>query len=281
MRYQTGIILDALFDPKPLFIFADLRFLNLYILTLIQFFTRKPIFLHGQGLYKYDRCLFFHKVAFKFFGYFNAIYIAYNEFVLKDLLRKVDFDKIHAVNNRLEIEPVKYKRFSERKILIMGRSRNGSLIKEFLDFYSTVDSKINFVVISDIPPGSIHDERVTVNFSVFDEAKIREISADCCAGLYIGDCGLSVVHYMSLGLPVIIHDSIRNHMGPEPAYVKPSFGKFFKRGDFNSILEVLLLVTNLRLEDLTCMSDAALKEFESLTKKSYAVELHQIFELYC
>jgi hypothetical protein len=54
---------------------------------------------------------------------------------------------------------------------------------------------------------------------VYDAEQIRKISLDCFAGCYPGNAGLSVVHMMSLSLPVITHDDLRAH-GPEPSFIR-------------------------------------------------------------
>ena len=52
-----------------------------------------------------------------------------------------------------------------------------------------------------------------------DPSDIPEVSNNCHIGVYPGDAGLSVLHYMCLGLCPVTHSSLRVHSGPEPAYV--------------------------------------------------------------
>jgi glycosyltransferase involved in cell wall biosynthesis len=71
---------------------------------------------------------------------------------------------------------------------------------------------------------------------IYDAARIREISLDCFAGCYPGNAGLSVVHMMSLSLPVITHDNWRQH-GPEPSFIRDGVsGWLFDHTDPDSSL---------------------------------------------
>jgi hypothetical protein len=50
--------------------------------------------------------------------------------------------------------------------------------------------------------------------------RVSDISRECLFGCYPGNSGLSVVHMMSLSLPVVTHNDMSCHEGPEPAYVR-------------------------------------------------------------
>ena len=72
-------------------------------------------------------------------------------------------------------------------------------------------------------------------------------------GVYPGDAGLSVVTYLALGLPVVVHDDLYKHMGPEPSYVSEENGKLFTRGDCESLktsIDILRSSCRLKLMSL-------------------------------
>jgi hypothetical protein len=60
---------------------------------------------------------------------------------------------------------------------------------------------------------------VVFHGGVYDPEQIRKISLECFAGCYPGNAGLSVVHMMSLSLPVITHNDLQAH-GPEPSFIR-------------------------------------------------------------
>jgi len=66
------------------------------------------------------------------------------------------------------------------------------------------------------------------------------LSKDCKVGVYPGDAGLSIVHYMSLSLVPIVHSDLTKHMGPEPSYIKDNEnGLMFIRNDKDSLADII------------------------------------------
>src|SRR5712671_2274456 len=63
---------------------------------------------------------------------------------------------------------------------------------------------------------------VVLHGEIYDAKKIREVSLDCFLGCYPGNAGLSVVHMMSLSLPVVTHNDLHAH-GPEASFIRDGF----------------------------------------------------------
>ena len=64
----------------------------------------------------------------------------------------------------------------------------------------------------------------------YNSNKIKKIAANGTTILYPGNSGLSIVDFFYYGLPVIVHDDFKSHMGPEPYYVKNNYnGLLFKK----------------------------------------------------
>jgi glycosyltransferase involved in cell wall biosynthesis len=130
------------------------------------------------------------------------------------------------------------------KLAFIGRIRHRCGLEIIFDAVQPLIKffpDISVEIIGDGDPDYIEELKKKykfVNFHgvIYDEKGIAEKLGNCAAGIYGGDAGLSIVHYMSLGLPVILHKEIELHMGPEPYYIKENVnGLLFKR---NSVKEL-------------------------------------------
>jgi len=89
-----------------------------------------------------------------------------------------------------------------------------------------------------------------------DELRISEIANKCSLFVYPGAVGLSIIHALNYGLPVIVHENRREHM-PEVAALSPGVNGFtFKQHDSDSLANVIVgALSNESLLDK--MSEAA------------------------
>ena len=111
---------------------------------------------------------------------------------------------------------------------------------------------------------------ITLHGEIYDQENIKKIANNCDIGVYPGDAGLSVVHYMSLGLPSVVHNNYRHHFGPEPTYIKDGFnGVNFSRDNLETFIEAIKRIyekPNLLKE----MQFSSYKSYIKLTKPSQA-----------
>jgi len=231
---------------------ADFKFLSLWLLLFKGCFTDKKLYLHGQGGYKKSgfltRLVYFVAV-FLCEGY--ICYTNYSKDALMNKLPKFLHRKISVCNNTLDIEPVGNvpERDERNSIFYIGRLRAGCEIEILLE--AAIGASVKVEVIGAGCSNYLESLKnkysavATFHGAVFDEKKQKSIARNCMAGAYGGDAGLSVVHYMALGLPVIVHSDIDKHMGPEPSYVVDGVnGLNFTRNDVNSLTEKLKILVN-------------------------------------
>lgn len=69
----------------------------------------------------------------------------------------------------------------------------------------------------------------------FSEADIASIANDCRFFVYPGAVGLSIVHAMAYGLPVLVHDQRADHMPEIAAFSDGETGESFARGDVTDL----------------------------------------------
>jgi glycosyltransferase involved in cell wall biosynthesis len=220
---------------------ANPRYISSMLLILILRFFSVKVLLHGQGLYKKDKVGFLNKITYTYFNFFCDKYICYSKTSMESLAKLAIMKKsIVCENSLINYCGVERKYSGENGVLFVGRLRNESNIN-FLIQLAQYNPKLQIHIVGS--SGLINEFKEISNKlkniifygEIYEFEKISEISKNCFIGVYPGDAGLSVVHYMSLSLPVLVHDDLKKHMGPEPSYVKNNFnGLLFKRGDFIS-----------------------------------------------
>lgn len=235
-------LMKELKDQHKIVHFVDFKYLSLWFCLFLNPFWNKQVFLHGHGGYKRQGML----ASFVHFVYllFASGYICYCDYSarnLRSITPKFLHKKISVVPNSLYLKPAEksVKVDTADRIFYVGRVRERCglelLLKaaEELGLFVDVvgagnteyEQKLKFVYKSACFHGPIFDEDVQ-----------RKIAKNCFCGVYAGDAGLSVVHYMAFGLPAVAHGDMRKHMGPEPSYIADGKnGLLFERGNVNSL----------------------------------------------
>lgn len=220
--------------------YADFKCLSLWFLLLMALFSNKKVFLHGQGGYKQKSVLatYIYKLSVRM----STGYIAYTEWCASELKKRLPDSlqcKVSYVNNSLYLNPVESPvSKSATDILFVGRLREGSNIEMLLQ----VATNLNLVVHVIGSGPELYEKKLREQFpehyyygAIYDWAEQVDISRQCFVGVYPGDAGLSVVTYLALGLPVVVHSDMDKHMGPEPGYITEKNGRVFTRNKPDSL----------------------------------------------
>jgi glycosyltransferase involved in cell wall biosynthesis len=110
------------------------------------------------------------------------------------------------------------------------------------------------------------------------DMELSNISRQCLFGCYPGSAGLSVVHMMSLSLPVITHNDLSCHEGPEPSYIRDGVnGLLYDHNDSEQSLQQLLRTIAGHPDKIAIMQSASFEEYRLLTIPSYAERLWSLF----
>jgi len=177
----------------------------------------------------------------------------------------------------------KEKTGAETGILFVGRLRRGSGLSLLLQVMARLKKEGHFPFTlhvvgdgeeaEDLHRKAANASWVSLHVAVSD-AELRDISRKCLFGCYPGSAGLSVVHMMSLSLPVIIHNDLTSHEGPEPSYVEEGVsGLLYEYDRAEQSLYELLLKVAADPSQLSRMQSASFEAFQRLTQPSYANRL--------
>jgi glycosyltransferase involved in cell wall biosynthesis len=218
-------------------------------------------------------------------------YIAYAPIVRESLLAHGFSDEkvIVAPNTEVNSIPVRpeEKTGSERGVLFLGRLRKGCRVNLLIRALKKLREEERLPLTLNIVGSGEEEEplrREAAHFSwvtwhggVYDPLHIRKISLDCFVGCYPGNAGLSVVHLLSLSLPVVIHDD-RSCQGPEASFVQTGVSGLVY--DHTKPQESLYQALKSLAQDprtLAKMQQSTFEEYQTLTNPSLAERLSSIF----
>lgn len=257
--YQSNTIRSFItLDYDAFFIQANFRYLDYWVIILLNLVLRRNLLIHGQGLYRYKK-----RNLLRSFAYWISIsacrkYVFYTEQCLEDLypkkLKRVKREKLVFANNFIRLKnpvaPESKTKWDE--ILFIGRLRPGARVDEFLAQASDGSNIVN--VVGDGPDlwwlRQKYAQFNNIKFfgAVTDEETLIEISQNCGYGIYPGDAGLSLLHYAGLGLVPVFHNSFTDHCGPEFQYFRDMFDCVcFDKDNYAQALEKIVLIQDKHL----------------------------------
>lgn len=255
--FQTNIIKNIIKNKYDKVILScDIKNMtNFFVLILCKILNIK-CFIWGHGLFgkskKIPKSLIYRFYYF-FINYFITKYIAYNKYSKDTLLKVLGKKKIIVIDNTLEKKFIFIKKnYKEKNILFVGRLRNRCMLNILIKAMVIINRKFKNIRLEIIGYGNLFDEykslakKLNINCIFYKQkTNFKKISKKCFLGVYPGDAGLSVVEYMMLNLPVIKHDIMDEHMGPETSYIRNNYnGLTYKKGSVedlaNNILKIFL-----------------------------------------
>ena len=231
---QWGVVKYILREkPGELFLNANPRYLSFWLALVWARILGIPVYVHGHGFYRRRRNNACYKFMMKAMLRLVTSYICYAPIVRQAFLDNgFSGSKLRVAHNslinRFPVRPHE-KAGEEKGVLFIGRLRRDSELELLMHVMKQIRQEdgmpLLLHVIGDGEEAAGLRERardqswVIFHGSVYEAEKIRNISLQCFAGCYPGNAGLSVVHMLSLSLPVITHNDLRLH-GPEPSFLR-------------------------------------------------------------
>jgi|688.fasta_scaffold00220_26 glycosyltransferase involved in cell wall biosynthesis len=231
------------------FVPAYTNHVGILLSACLFWILRIPIVIHGQALFKKPLpnsldnliSLFWLSIANRYIAYSmiglhgpfsnpffqGRVSVVLNRFESLDSLGLSDcqppFDSFVGMNTSL-------------RILFVGRDRPGTRLDLAFELVSSLRNSGYLIHLDVIGVESPPQEGIVFHGPLQSKTFV-DLAMDCHIGLYPGDSGLSVLHYMALGLCPVVHGDIRNHSGPEPSYVEDGVtGFLFNRSSLDSLV---------------------------------------------
>lgn len=255
-----------------------------WIILLLGKLFGKKVYLWGHGWYGDETGVkriikyYFHKLASGIFLYGNYS---------RDLMIKEGFkpEKLHVVYNSLfydeQIEIRKtLKQISifkdhfnneNKNIIFIGRLTPVKKLDLLLHALKKIKDKGVNLNLTFIGNGTIKDDLISLTDNLelnndvwfygesYDEKELSELiyNADICVSP--GNVGLTAIHVMTYGTPVITHDNFVNQMPEFEAVEDGVTGGFFKENDIDSLADKIIEWSNYSVQNRDAVRDACYK----------------------
>jgi len=259
--WQQGLIKHILFNKYDAIIFlADPNFLSTWIASIIcKIKNQKVLFwTHGfiRGKSAKDKLkLIFYKLADKILLYGDK---AKNRLILN----RVPANKLATIYNSLDYNT--HKHFREitdidnlklfqnpnlPQIIFIGRLTKQKKLTQLIELIVALNNKglkINLLFVGDgeerknlenLTKKYNIEEQIHFYGKTYNEKEIAPLimSSDVC--ISPGEIGLTAMHVLSYGVPVITHDNELRQMPEYEAIINGKNGRLYKYGNFDSLVE--------------------------------------------
>lgn len=279
--------------PDAVFASANLNWLSFWTTLILARLMGIPFYAHGHGFFKRRQIGFARQLMMNLLLRLATSYVAYAPLARQSLAAQgFRLEKVSMVHNSLTnsfpVQPHE-KTGIERGILFVGRLRRGCNLELLVRVMERIRQEqglpLTLQIVGAGEEGLLLHTRfgnrswVQFHGEIYDDERIRNISRECFLGCYPGNAGLSVVHMMSLSLPVITHGDLRSHQGPEPSYIRDGIsGVLFDYCNPEKSLYGALKSLALNTSRVASMQRSAFEDYQSLVHPSYAERLKAVFE---
>jgi glycosyltransferase involved in cell wall biosynthesis len=277
-------------SPDAILASADLKSFSFWTTLLLAKWRRIPFHAHGYTCFKRARLGLLRKALLRLILRQVTSFIAYAPIVRDSFAaRGLPTDRVSVAHNSL-LNPFpvgpEEKSGRERGILFIGRLRQGSGLRLLLRVSKRLREKEGHLITLHVIGTGEDSEQLrqqaancswVVWHGAADDLQVSRISRDCFLGCYPGNAGLSVVHLMSLSLPVVVHNDLQSHQGPEPSFVRDEVsGVLFDQKDAEDSLYRTLRALAMEPSRVARMQRAAFEDYQSLVNPSLAERLWAI-----
>ncbi len=264
--WQLGAI-HLIFKKKYLnyILLGEYYCLSDWVILILAFFTRKKIYLWTHGCYgnegflkKSIKKIFFNlSDGLLLYGnYARKIMIkqGYNSKMLNVIYNSLDYKNHIQFRNKLKPSNVFKEYFKNENpvFIFIGRLTKAKKLNYIIEVQESLRKKNIFVNNVFIGKGEELNNLILLvkkynaeNSNWFYGASYNEkvissliYNADLC--LSPGNVGLTAIHSMMYGTPVLTHNDFTKQMPEFEAILKGKTGEFFMRDDLNSMKTVLI-----------------------------------------
>lgn len=294
--WQRGTV-KLIFKPYKYYIFDGEPFcLSTWVLLLFAKMLRKQTIAWTHGWYGRERGVKRY-IKKTFYSLFSKLML-YNEYAI-DLMEKEGFDKgkLSCIANSLDSD----KELSIRKqlrpskiyhshfenayptIIYCGRIQKRKKIEQIFESMEILKRQghiVNLVIVGkDVDGASLTkdirrlklEEQIWMYGPCYDDYKLGELFYNATVCVSPGNVGLTAIHALTFGCPVITHDNFPYQM-PEFEAIQPNVtGDFFKQNDIKDLARVILKWIEKSENNKSIIQQAAYKEIDSKWNTHYQI----------
>ncbi len=259
--YWIAGSVSLLFRPyKKYLLTGETLCLSNWVMMLFSKLMRKQVYVWSHGWYGNETGLQ-RAVKKLYFSLVNAVFLygdharklmiceGFNPQKLHVIYNSLDYEKTITARNQQQRTSVYYEHFLNNNpvIIFIGRLTAGKKLDMLITTLCRLnenDNQINLVIVGDGEEKS-HLLQLVEQYNLkdqawfygqtYDEEVIGELiyNADLCVSP--GNVGLTAIHALSYGTPVITHDNFAAQMPEFEAIESGSNGDFFTEGNIESL----------------------------------------------
>ena len=264
--FYRGISISILSEYDNILLTGDPFCITNWWILLWAKVSGKRTFLWTHGLYGSEGYIR-GKLKYVFFDFASHI-LLYGEIAQRLLVRRgFAIDKISVIYNSLNVEKQLAIRKALRKtdiyeqlfknsnevLIHVGRikkEKNISLLIEAMGLLRREGVSLNLLLVGDIIDDKAlkflideHDlsENIIFYGACYDEEIIANFMFNASVCVSPGNVGLTAMHALVYGLPVITHGNYLNQKPEFEAVIENKTGSLFREGDVNSLSEAIKL----------------------------------------
>ena len=266
--FQLGVIHRCLLESSSNNIFlGDSKIISTWISILISKIRGSNIILWTHGIYGNESKLklfirrLFYSLADKLILYERRakekmIELGFDKDSLYVIFNSLDYEKQKKLYNKFSLnsEDYRFTFFNDNSLpvlIFIGRLTRVKKLNMLIDAVKHINKqkdKVNLLVVGNGEQKKYLEDisKNQINKTIFF---FGECNNDNIIGEFIynstlcvspGNVGLTAIHSLSFGTPVLTHDNFNNQM-PEVEAIEPEFnGYFFKENNLNDLIQKIL-----------------------------------------
>ncbi|MBR9873065.1 MAG: glycosyltransferase family 4 protein [Vibrionaceae bacterium] len=253
--FQSG--LKKLIKYDDVIFLGDYQYLSVWLYTIILRLNGVNVYYWTHGCLKPEYSIK-GKIRRFFYGLSSGLLLYGNK--AKGILKEHGFPekKLHVIYNSLDHEK-QYAFYCKnlpvtknKDIIYIGRLNKDKNVSLLLDAVSQINDNENAISVTIVGDGndriSLEEKSkklyldVSFTGAIYDEYELSKIIMSHKLCVIPGDLGLSAMHVMGYGLPVISHDNIDSQKPESEVLIDYSTGLHYKYGSSSSLADCIKIV---------------------------------------
>ena len=255
LYYLPGT-LYALFKHKVVIVTGEPYFLNSWVALIVGKVLNKKIILWSHGYYGSEgffkillKRIYFslsvHSLLYWQHGRDGLINIGISQSKLTTIFNSLHFER--ELNKKLDYTPSFYVDLfgnTNPVLVFLGRVTKVKKIDQLLAAISLLKQKVNVVIIGPIiesiePHNILNYDSIYFTGEIYEDKILSNYLANASLCISPGNVGLTAMHSLRYGLPVITHGDFSNQM-PEVEIIEPGVnGDLFRINDVTDLASTI------------------------------------------
>ena len=265
--WQSKVIKNVIMcDFDIVFFMGDMSVVSTWIGAIICRIRKKKVFFWGHGVYGNESLIkLFFRLLFLKLAHKNILYgnrakkilmnSGFEDKSIEVIYNSLNYDDQLELFNKLEKNKKKSNIFKNKElpiIVFIGRLTNVKkidLLVKSVEIINCNKQKVNLLIIGDGPQKKnlqLLSEKILNKSSylfygeAFDEKKIAELIYRSTICVSPGNIGLTAIHSLSYGTPIVSHDNLKFQMPEVESIIEGENGFFFRKDDIKDLSKKII-----------------------------------------